>query len=98
MAEKMILEIPVHPEKRDELIAIMKGALPDTRAYDGNLGIEMWTPEDDSGTLMIFEVWETREHQGRYLQWRTETGLVEVLGPFLSGALKIRWLTEHPYE
>ena len=37
MAEKMILEVPVHPERREEFLKMLHDVLPETRAYDGNI-------------------------------------------------------------
>ncbi len=94
MAEKMILMFPVIPEKREAFIDVVNSALPDTRAYDGNQKVDVWVPEDDDGFLWLYEEWETREHQAKYFQWRLDTGLMDVLGPFLSGDPRIVWLTE----
>ena len=95
MAEKMILEIPVLSEKRDEFIALVNSVLPDTRAYDGCLRVDVWTPEDDDGILWLYEEWESREHQAAYFNWRIETGLMDAIGPFLNGEPRIAWLKEH---
>ena len=95
MAEKMILELPVHADKRDELIAMMQPALSATVAFEGCQGVELWTPEDDPGKLLIFEIWAARENQAAYFKWRMETGLIDALGSFLTGAPKVIWLGEH---
>ena len=97
MSNSMILEIPVVAEKRDEFIGVMKGALPDTRAYDGCLKVEMWTPEDNDGVIQLFEVWETKEHQAKYFGWRIETGLMDAIAPFLTGEPVIHWLNVHEF-
>jgi quinol monooxygenase YgiN len=94
MAEKMILMLPLIAEKREEFIGVINSALPDTRAFEGNLKVDVWVPEDDEGALWLYEEWESREHQARYFQWRMDTGLMDVLGPFLSGAPRIAWITE----
>ena len=95
MAEKMLLIIPVSAEKRDEFIALANSALPDTRAYDGCLRVEMWTPDDDNSVVWLYEEWESRKHQEAYFNWRIETGFMDALAPFLSGEPRIAWLKEH---
>jgi len=96
MANSMILEIPIKGEKRDEFIGVMNAELPKTQAYDGCRHIEFWTPEEEPNLVMFYEVWESKEHQAKYFQWRIETGLMEALGPFLTGEPKVRWLDVHP--
>ena len=34
--------------------------------------------------MLFYEVWDSRDHQEKYLAWRTETGLMDKLGPFLT--------------
>ncbi len=97
MSNTMILDLPVKLEKRDEFLEVLKGALPDTRNYDGCQALEMWTPEDNDGLVQIYEVWESKAHQEKYFAWRIETGLLEALAEFLSGEPKITWMDIHPY-
>lgn len=98
MAIKMNLELPVHPEKRDELIQMLRGALPDTVAFDGCHGVDVLTPDDDPSTIVCAELWDSREHQAAYFKWRVETGLIDALGPFLRAEPKAIWFTEHEWR
>ena len=95
MAEKMILEVPVHPERREEFLKMLPGVLPETRAYDGNISVEVWTPEGDESSVWLYEEWENREKQAAYFNWRMETGLIDKLAPFLKGEPKVIWLASH---
>jgi len=93
--EKMIVEFPVHPETRDEFIVALNEILFDTRAYDGCMGVEVWTNQEDDDSVWLYEEWATREHQAAYLNWRTETGNTAHLGPFIKGNPRFLWLEEH---
>ena len=93
--EKMIVEFPVHPETRDEFIADLNEILVDTRAYDGCIGVTVWTNEEDDDTVWLYEEWATREDQAAYLNWRIETGNTAHLSPFIKGDLRFLWLEEH---
>jgi quinol monooxygenase YgiN len=95
MAEKMILEIPVHAEKREEFIGVLNQALTETRAYEGCLTATVWTPEDDDGKVWVYEEWETRDNQAAYFNWRIESGMMDALAPFLDGEPRVIWLIEH---
>lgn len=95
MANSLILEIPVIPEKRAEFIQVMQGALPVSRAYDGCISIELWTLEGNDGAIQLYETWESKAHQEKYFAWRVETGFLDAIGPFLAGAPTVTWLEVH---
>ena len=94
MTEQLILSIPVEPARREELMELMAGTLDETKAYDGCLGVRVWLPDNDAGLLWVYEEWESREHQNKYFMWRVETGMLDVLAPFLTGPPEIIWLEE----
>lgn len=91
MSVTVIAEFPVKEEKVEELKGLIKQVLPDTRAYDGCQGVDVKQDQDNKGTLVLLETWATRGQYEKYLAWRTETGLMEALGPFLAGAPSIRY-------
>ena len=47
-------------------------------------------PEEETGRVLLVELWETAQHQQAYLNWRMETGLVDALSQFLAGELQPR--------
>ena len=94
MSEKMILSFPCKPESRAAFLEAMAAALPETRAYEGNLAAKAWIPENDAGLLWVFEEWETREHQQKYFEWRAGTGMMEAVAPFLAGPPQVIWIQE----
>ena len=59
--------------------------LPDTRAYDGCLSVDVYQDQDNPGYICLVEDWESKVHQQRYQAWRDESGIAEVVGPFLAG-------------
>ena len=93
--EKMIVEFPVHAETRPEFISELNKILVDTRAFEGCLGVDVWTNDQDDDSVWLLEEWQTREHQAAYLKWRGDTGNTSHLGPFISGDLRFLWLQEH---
>ena len=60
-----------------------------SRAYEGCIRLETYHDMENSKVLLI-EEWEKIENQESYMQWRTETGLVEALEEFLDGELIIK--------
>ena len=40
--------------------------------------------------------WAEKSNQGAYLGWRVETGMMDLIGPFLAGAPSFIHLDDHP--
>ena len=87
----VILDMQVKPEAVDGVKASLKELLPDTRAYDGCQGLDIYEDLDQSGHLVFYERWDSKEHYQRYLSWRTETGAMEQLGKALVGPPSIKY-------
>ena len=83
------LEIPVKEDKIEEFFDYMQKVLVDTRAYDGCISLNTYH-EIGSSTVLLIEEWEKMENQASYMQWRTETGMVEALSKFLDGDLIVK--------
>ena len=52
----------------------MKQNMPETRTYEGCLGIDVYENLDQPGNLIVYQRWESRAHHEQYLAWRTEEG------------------------
>lgn len=87
----VILDMKVKKEAVADLKAGLKEMLPDTRAYDGCQGVDIYEDLDTSGHLVFYERWDSKEHYQRYLKWRTETGAMEQLGKALDGEPSIKY-------
>ena len=83
------LEIPVKKERIEDFFNYLRDILVDTSAYEGCIRLETYHDMENSKVLLI-EEWEKIENQESYMQWRTETGLVEALEEFLDGELVIK--------
>jgi quinol monooxygenase YgiN len=83
------LVFPIKPEKLDSFLAMMSEALKETRAFDGCISVKTYHEEDSSNVLLI-EEWESFEKQKSYLNWRVETGLMDVLAEYISGELSVK--------
>ncbi len=91
MSVTVILEAQAKPEYIEELKSTFENILPDTRKYDGCIGVQVIGNQDDSLNLILFETWESRQHYEKYLGWRMETGGLEAFAPMLSQPLSIRY-------
>ena len=91
MPVTVLLELQVKEDKVDTLLQTLKAILPDTRAYDGFVAIEVVQNQEKPTNIIFIEKWQTRAHYEKYLGWRTETGVMEQLGAMLAGAPSIRY-------
>lgn len=86
----------IHPEKLDEFLDVMKAALPDTRAFEGCEGIETYTDQDEAGRVFLVEKWTDRSAHEKYLAWRIEGGMMELLEPYAAGPPTFAYFDAHP--
>ncbi|MDG2406651.1 MAG: antibiotic biosynthesis monooxygenase [Paracoccaceae bacterium] len=84
MGIMVTLDFPLQDGKQAEFLKLLGGVLPDTRAFDGCIKVETLAEEDGKSVILI-EEWASKKHQETYFQWRVDTGLVDVLGPFIIG-------------
>ena len=54
--------------------------LPDTRAYDGCQSLDVYFNTEDTGNMVMVAFWDSRVHYENYLNWRTETGVLDKVG------------------
>ena len=91
MAATVLLELKAKAGTGSNLVATFKQILPDTRAFDGCHGVEVYQNMDDPDVVVLVEQWESRQHYEKYLAWRQETGALEALGKAIEGAPSIRY-------
>ena len=91
MAVKVLLELKAKPGTGDSLLETFRSILPDTRVYDGCIGVDVLRGQDDKDTLVLVETWESRAHYEKYFAWRQETGLVARLGEAVAGPPNLRY-------
>ena len=91
MSTAVTIDLAIDPARVGEFLEFIKGIAPDTRAYAGCRLFDIWTDQNTPGRVLFYELWDSRGHQEKYLAWRTETGLMEKLGPFLTAAPAISY-------
>ena len=91
MSVVVFLELQVKPEAVNDVKGMLKENLPDTRAYDGCQGLDVYDNMDETGNLVIYERWDSRPQYEKYLAWRTETGAMDRVGAMLKAPPSIRY-------
>jgi quinol monooxygenase YgiN len=84
MAVTVILELKFKPESVAAGRDFMGRALQDTRAFDGNLRTDVLVDEDDDAHWLIYEIWDTVEHDEAYRSFRAGDGRITDLPPLLA--------------
>jgi quinol monooxygenase YgiN len=96
VAVMVTLELRLKPEKLDEFLGIMTGSLKDTRAYDGCQSVDTYVDTDVAGRVLLVEQWDTRGQQEKYIQWRTDSGMMEALADFVTAPPVISYHEARP--
>jgi len=92
MSITVTLTFSIKPERADEFKSLLQSLLPDTRAYDGCLRVDVYQDQDSPGLIILVEDWSTKQHQQKYQTWRDESGIADVVGPFLAGEPSFSYL------
>jgi quinol monooxygenase YgiN len=86
MAVTVTLELRFKPDEVAAGRELMGRALQDTRAFDGNLQTDVLVDEDDEAHWLIYELWDTVEHDEAYRRFRAGEGKLTQLPPLLAAA------------
>lgn len=90
----MILELKIKPDSVSAARDVMGRALQDTRAFDGNLRTDVLVDDADDGHWLIYEIWESVEHDEAYRKFRAGEGRLTELPPLLAAPpVKTRYTT-----
>jgi len=84
MSVIVIANLSVKEESLEELKEYFKKILPDTRSFEGCLGVQLYQSQESPTKLTIHAKWTSEEAQKRYMAWRMETGELDKLTPMLS--------------
>jgi quinol monooxygenase YgiN len=94
MAVTVLLELKFKPDAVSAARDLMSRTLETTRAFDGNLRTDVLVDEDDEAHWIIYEVWDTVEHDEAYRAFRAGEGKVAELPPLLAApSVKTRYVT-----
>ncbi len=85
MAVTVTLAFSIKPERAEEFKSLLRDLLPDTRAYEGCIRVDVYQDQDDPGYIYLVEDWQSKVHQQKYQAWRDESGIADTVGPLLAG-------------
>jgi quinol monooxygenase YgiN len=94
MTVTVLLELRFKPDEVAAGRELMGRTLQDTRTFEGNLQTDVLVDADDEAHWIIYEVWDSVEHDEAYRAFRAGEGKVTQLPPLLAApAVKTRYTT-----
>lgn len=94
MPVTVTLELRLKPDAVQAAREVMGRALKDTRAFAGNLQTDVLVDEDDEAHWLIYELWQSVEHDEAYRAFRAGEGKLTELPPLLAAPpVKTRYVT-----
>lgn len=85
----VIVIMTCKPGLREGIAESLPASQVETRAFEGCLLLEMYLDQDHPDKIMMWEKWESRAYQEKYIAWRMETGMLEALEPILAEPLEV---------
>jgi heme oxygenase (mycobilin-producing) len=85
MAVTALLDLHLREDKVAEAPAVLAAVLHDTRAFDGNEGLEVLEDVADPTHLTVVEHWASLQHDDAYRAWRATPEGASNLGDLLAG-------------
>ena len=87
----VLLELKANAGTGADLVCMFKQILPETRAYDGCLGVDVYRNQDDTDVVVLVEQWQSRAHYEKYFAWREESGAVAQMAAMVDGPPSLRY-------
>jgi len=63
----------------EKLKEAFKNALNETKNYEGSQYVGACLDDKDK-TIILYEVWDSKDHQEKYIKWREDTGVLKTIG------------------
>ncbi len=93
MAIIAILDLQLKPESLDSAPGVLHATLTDTRAFPGCLGLTVLNDSADPTHVVLYETWESIEHDRAYRAWRASAEGASELGSLLAAPPRLTLFT-----
>lgn len=81
---KIIAEFVVKEDQAEAFKSMLAAALVETRSFEGCKGVDIFEDQEKS-VFYALSNWSSHSDYDKYLAWRTEQGIGDLLGPMLEG-------------
>ena len=93
MATTAILELQLKADSLETAHEVIHATLTATREFPGCLDVTVLVDSDDPAHVVLYERWESIEHDRAYRAWRATPEGASGLGAILAAPLKLTQLT-----
>ena len=93
MAITAILELQLKADSLENADEVIRATLTDTRAFPGCLGVTVLVDSGDPAHVVLYETWESIEHDRAYRAWRATPEGASDLGSIMAAAPKLTLFT-----
>ena len=84
MATIAMLDLQLKADSLETAHEVIHATLTDTRAFAGCLGVTVLIDSDDPAHVVVYEIWESIEHDRAYRAWRATPEGASALGSILA--------------
>lgn len=81
---KIIAEFRVNADQTETFKTLLGSALVDTRSFEGCRGVDIYE-DSEKPVFYALSDWDSHSDYDKYLAWRTEQGIGDLLDPLLDG-------------
>ena len=93
MAITAILDLQLKPEAVETASEVIHETLTATRAFPGCFHVAVLVDSNDPAHVVLYETWESVEHDSAYRAWRATPEGASRLGSILAAAPKLTRFT-----
>ena len=93
MAITAILELQLKADSLETADEVIRATLTDTRAFPGCLGVTVLVDSGDPAHVLLYETWESIEHDRAYRAWRATPEGASDLGSIMAAAPRLTLFT-----
>ncbi len=94
MSLHVTLELTAVDGRVDEMIAVLKKSLPDTRARKGCEFVTVHQDQANPNQVLLIERWATREDDDAYRAWRAGEGAIKEMAGLVAAAPVVRYFDD----
>lgn len=93
MATNTILDLQLKADSLETAHKVIHATLTGTRTFPGCLDVTVLVDSDDPAHVVVYETWESIEHDRAYRAWRATPEGASGLGSILAAPPKLTQLT-----
>jgi quinol monooxygenase YgiN len=94
MTIHVITEFNAKDGRADDLLALVRTLVPESRHHDGCQEICIRQNQDQPGNIISVQRWASRQHYDSYRAWRTDNGVTAQIQTLLSTPISVRYFRD----